>query len=107
MAGADVDTSVGSVADSYDNALAEGIIGLFKIEVINFPGPWKSTFEVEWTTLQRVRQYTNERRHSATRHKPPQEMEDAFYDQMSDLQNAAQVRNKETSRKPGAVHAVS
>ncbi len=39
---AGMDPSVGSVGDSYDNALAESIIGLFKTEVINFLGPWKS-----------------------------------------------------------------
>lgn len=42
LAEAGIDTSVGSVGDSYDNALAESIIGLFKTEVINFLGPWKS-----------------------------------------------------------------
>lgn len=42
LAEAGIDTSVGSVGDSYDNALAESIIGLFKAEVIKFLGPWKS-----------------------------------------------------------------
>ncbi|MBA4491168.1 IS3 family transposase [Paracoccus sp. S1E-3] len=42
LAEAGIDTSVGSVGDSYDNALAESIIGLFKTEVIKFLGPWKS-----------------------------------------------------------------
>ena len=51
LAEAGIDTSVGSVGDSYDNALAESIIGLFKTEVINFLGPWKSVGQVEWETL--------------------------------------------------------
>ena len=45
---AGIDTSVGSVGDSYDNALAESVIGLFKAEVINLLGPWKSMAQVEW-----------------------------------------------------------
>ena len=49
-----IDPSVGSVGDSYDNALAESIIGLFKTEVINFLGPWKSVGQVEWQTCKRV-----------------------------------------------------
>lgn len=42
---------MGSVGDSCDNAMAESIIGLFKTEVINFLGPWKSMAQVEWETL--------------------------------------------------------
>ena len=53
LAEAGIDTSVGSVGDSYDNALAESIIGLFKTEVIKFLGPWKSVGQVEWETLNR------------------------------------------------------
>ena len=54
LAEAGIDTSVGSVGDSYDNALAESIIGLFKTEVIKFLGPWKSVSQVEWETLKWV-----------------------------------------------------
>lgn len=53
LAEAGIDTSVGSVGDSYDNALAESIIGLFKTEVIKFLGPWKSVGQVECETLNR------------------------------------------------------
>ena len=49
---AGLEPSVGSVGDSCDNALAETIIGLFKTEVINRLGPWKSKDQVEWGTLQ-------------------------------------------------------
>ena len=48
---AEIDLSVGTVGDAYDNALAECVIGLFKTEVINRIGPWKSMREVEWETL--------------------------------------------------------
>lgn len=52
-----IDPSVGTVGDSYDNALAECVIGLFKTEVINQIGPWKSMREVEWETLKWVDWY--------------------------------------------------
>lgn len=42
---------MGSVGDSYDNALAETVIGLFKTEVIHRLGPWRSADAVEWETL--------------------------------------------------------
>lgn len=54
LAAAGIDTSVGSVGDSYDNALAESIIGLFKTEVVHLLGPWKSTGQLEWETLKWV-----------------------------------------------------
>ena len=60
-----IDPSVGSVGDSYDNALAESIIGVFKTEVINFLGPRQSVSQVEWETLKWVSWYNSERLHSA------------------------------------------
>ena len=74
-----IDPSVGSVGDSYDNALAESVIGLFKAEVINFLGPWKSMAQVEWQTLKWVGWYNAERLHSAIEYKTPNEAENAFY----------------------------
>ncbi|MCP4608755.1 MAG: transposase [Planctomycetes bacterium] len=65
LADAGIDPSVGSVGDSYDNALAESIIGLFKTEVINFMGPWKTISQVEWETLKWVNWYNTERLHGA------------------------------------------
>ena len=47
LADAEINLSVGTVGDAYDNALAECVIGLFKTEVINQIGPWKSMREVE------------------------------------------------------------
>jgi transposase InsO family protein len=79
LAEAGIDTSVGSVGDSYDNALAESIIGLFKTEVINFLGPWKSMSQVEWETLKWVDWYNTERLHSAIGYVTPQEAEDIFF----------------------------
>jgi len=61
MVDAGLEPSVGSVGDSYDNALAETIIGLFKTEVINRSGPWKSKDQVEWETLKWVDWFNKER----------------------------------------------
>ena len=51
---AELEPSVCSVGDRYDNALAVTITGLFKTEVINRLGPWKSKDQVEWETVQRI-----------------------------------------------------
>ena len=89
LAEAGIDTSVGSVGDSYDNALAESIIGLFKTEVINFLGPWKSVAQVEWETLKWVDWYNTERLHSAIGYITPKEAEEAFYENLSAAEKAA------------------
>ena len=84
-----IDPSVGSVGDSYDNALAESVIGLFKAEVIEFFKSWKSVGQVEWETLEWVNWYNTERLHGAIGYRPPQEMEDAFYASMNALDKVA------------------
>lgn len=89
LAEAGIDTSVGSVGDSYDNALAESIIGLFKTEVINFLGPWKSVGQVEWETLKWVDWYNTERLHSAIGYVTPQEKEEAFFADLNAKEKAA------------------
>jgi len=89
LADAGIDTSVGSVGDSYDNALAESVIGLFKAEVINFLGPWKSAGQVEWETLQWVSWYNADRLHSALGHITPEEAEEAFNESSELIDDAA------------------
>ncbi|MFT9114451.1 MAG: IS3 family transposase [Acetobacter malorum] len=89
LAEAGIDTSVGSVGDSYDNALAESIIGLFKTEVIKFLGPWKSVGQVEWETLKWVDWYNNTRLHSAIGYVTPNEAEEIFYTILNDDKKAA------------------
>lgn len=89
LAEAGIDTSVGSVGDSYDNALAESIIGLFKAEVIKFLGPWKSVGQVEWETLKWVDWYNNTRLHSAIGYITPHEAEEAFYANLNPDKKAA------------------
>jgi len=89
LAEAGIDTSVGSVGDSYDNALAESIIGLFKTEVINFLGPWRSVSQVEWETLKWVDWYNSDRLHSAIGYVTPQEAEEAFFTDLNAVEKAA------------------
>jgi putative transposase len=89
LAEAGIDTSVGSVGDSYDNALAESIIGLFKTEVIKFLGPWKSVGQVEWETLKWVDWYNNTRLHSAIGYVTPKEAEEIFYASLNAAETAA------------------
>lgn len=89
LAEAGIDTSVGSVGDSYDNTLAESVIGLFKTEVINFLGPWKSVNQVEWQTLNWVNWYNTERLHSAIGNVTPNEAEETFYASLNTDEKAA------------------
>ncbi|QFQ88794.1 IS3 family transposase [Paracoccus kondratievae] len=89
LAEAGIDTSVDSVGDSYDNALAESIIGLFKTEVIKFLGPWKSVGQVERETLRWVDWYSNARLHSAIGYVTPNEAEEEFYASLNAAEKAA------------------
>ena len=73
--------SVGSVGDSYDNALAETIIGLFKTEVIRQQGPWKNIEAVEFATLSWVDWFNNRRLLKPIGDVPPAEKEEAYYHQ--------------------------
>jgi putative transposase len=78
-AGASV--SVGSKGDSYDNALAETVIGLYKTELVQRHGPWRSLDDLELATLEYVDWYNHRRLHSACGYRPPAEHEAAYYDQ--------------------------
>ena len=89
LAQAGIDTSVGSVGDSYDNALAESVIGLFKAEVINLLGPWKSMAQVEWQTLNWVHWFNTKRLHSAIGYITPNHAEDCFYANLDNTNKAA------------------
>lgn len=71
LAAASVDASVGSVADAYDNALAESTIGLFKTELIKPSGPWRSCDQVEIATLEYVDWYNHRRLHNGAADLPP------------------------------------
>jgi putative transposase len=73
--------SIGSVGDSYDNALAESVIGLYKAELIRGPdqGPWRTVEDVELATLGWVHWHNTTRLHGSLGDVPPVEFEAAFY----------------------------
>lgn len=71
--------SVGSRGDSYDNALAESVIGLFKTELVKKQGPWRSFEQLELATARWVNWYNNRRLHSSIGDVPPAEFEAAYY----------------------------
>jgi putative transposase len=73
--------SVGSKGDSYDNALAETVNGLYKTELVERHGPWRSLDELELATLEYIDWFNHRRLHSACRHRPPAEYEAIHYDQ--------------------------
>jgi transposase InsO family protein len=86
---AGIQCSVGTTGDSYDNALAESIIGLFKTEVIHSRGPWKSIDPVEYATLEWVDWFNHRRLLGPIGHIPPAELEQAYYDQLEESVRAA------------------
>lgn len=76
---AGIDASIGSVGDALDNALMESTIGLYKTELINRRGPWRTLADVELATAHWVEWYNARRLHSAIGHVPPDEHEAAYY----------------------------
>ncbi len=80
--------SVGSVGDSYDNALAETINGLFKAEVIHRTGPWKELDEVERATLTWVDWFNHRHILEPIGDMPPAEYEKLYYQQAESAQAA-------------------
>ncbi len=74
-----IEPSVGSVGDSYDNALAESVIGLYKTEVIKRRGPWRHLEAVEFATLEWVDWFNNRRLLEPIGHVPPVEYEQQYY----------------------------
>jgi len=104
LAEAEIDISVGTVGDAYDNAPAKCALGLFKTEVINQIGPRKSMRDVEWETLKWIDWYNNRRLFGPIGYIPPAEAEEAFYANLNSLDMVAWSLNKPPSGKPGAVH---
>jgi putative transposase len=76
---AGVEPSVGSVGDSYDNALAETINGLYKAEIMHRPGPWRSLEAVEFAMLEWVDWFSNRRLLEPIGNIPPAEAEERYY----------------------------
>ena len=80
LAAAGIAPSVGSVGDSYDNALAESIIGLYKTECIDHLGPWETPAQVEAATSEWASWYNTARVMRRTGGRPPAEYEQAWRD---------------------------
>ena len=76
---AEIEPSVGSKGDSYDNALAETINGLYKTELIHPRGPWKTRESVEIATLQWVRWFNHQRLLEPIGYIPPAEAEAQYW----------------------------
>lgn len=89
LAEAGIEPSVGSVGDSYDNALAETINGLFKAEVIHRRGPWRSFEAVEFATLEWVDWFNHRRLLEPIGNLPPAEAEAAYYAKLEAVPIAA------------------
>jgi putative transposase len=73
--------SIGSIGDSYDNALAEATNGLYKTELIRQQGPWRGVDDVELATLAWVHWFNSERLHGTLDDIPPVEFEAAYHAQ--------------------------
>jgi len=86
---AGAEPSVGSVGDSYDNTLAETIIGLFKTEVIHRRGPWRHFDAVEYATLEWVDWFNHRRLLEPIGNIPPAELEASYYHSTGQLPLAA------------------
>jgi putative transposase len=82
LADADIAPSVGSRGDSYDNALAESVIGLFKTEVIQRKGPWRHLEAVEFATLDWVDWFNTRRLLEPIGYVPPAEYEARYDEQL-------------------------
>lgn len=89
LAEAGIEPSVGSVGDSYDNALAETINGLYKAELIHRRGPWRSYEAVEFATLEWVDWFNNRRLLEPVGNIPPVEAEQRYYAMLDDVPMAA------------------
>jgi putative transposase len=101
-----IEPSVGSRDDSYDNALAESVIGLFKTEVIRHRGPWRGIEDVEFATLNWVAWYNGSRLLEPLGYVPPSEFEEAFYRRRGDpaengFHNRPRSHDLESVRLPG------
>jgi len=89
LAEAGANASVGSVGDSYDNALAETINGLYKAELIHKRGPWKNVDAVEYATLEWVDWFNNCRLLEPIGDIPPAEFEEVYYQQLRESAKVA------------------
>jgi len=81
LADAGIAASIGTVADSYDNAMAEALNGTFKAELIHLHGPWRTRAQLEWAIVEWISWYNHSRLHSEIGDVPPAEFEAEWYRQ--------------------------
>jgi putative transposase len=93
LAHAGIAASVGSVGDSYDNALAESINGLYKTELIRHRGPWRTADAVEYATAEWVDWFNHRRLYEYCGDIPPAEAENHYYAQTTAQPPAELSRN--------------
>jgi putative transposase len=86
---AGIEESAGSTGNSYDNALAESIIGLSKAEVIHRRGPWRNLDDVEYATMEWVDWFNNRRLLESIGHVTPAEFEQAYCNRLTCQARAA------------------
>jgi putative transposase len=102
--------SIGTVADSYDNALAETVNGYYKAELIRGPAhegrPWKTVEDVELATLSWVHWHNTSRLHGYLNDVPPAEHEKTFYAQSRADQPPGRNPIARASTEPRAIHFV-
>jgi transposase InsO family protein len=79
LAEAGIEPSVGSRGDSYDNALAESVIGLFKTELIRQAGPWRGLDDLEYATLEWVAWFNTQRLLEPLGYLPPADYEEQYH----------------------------
>ena len=92
LAEAGIQCSVGSVGDSYDNALAESVIGLYKTEVIRRRGAWRNIDAVEYATLEWIDWFTHRRLLEPLGYVPPAEFEQMYYQDQATPALAAGIK---------------
>ena len=78
---AGIAASIGSIGDSYDNAMAEALNGTYKAELVKHRGPWRTRAQLEFATIEWIDWYNTSRLHSALGDIPPVEYEQAWYTQ--------------------------
>ncbi|MBD5830667.1 IS3 family transposase [Janibacter melonis] len=92
--------STGTVGDSYDNALAEAVNGLYKTELIRRRGPWRTIEQVELATLEYVWWWNNQRLHGELGMRTPLEVEAAYYAAQKSPQPALAGQGNASERNP-------
>ena len=91
---AGITSSVGSVGDSYDNALAETVNGLYKTELIKPRRPWRTVEQVEYATAEYVDWFNHRRLYENCGDIPPAELEEAYYRQIHSHQPVGSSETK-------------